>query len=131
MTPVTNVRIDKWLWAVRVYKSRSLAAEACRGGGVSIAGQPVKPSRDVKVGDVISAKAGEITKTIKVLGLIERRVGAQAAREHAEDLTPASEYAKARETKFRPFFYRPKGMGRPTKKEGRALRRLGTSNGRG
>ncbi|MEK7675931.1 MAG: RNA-binding S4 domain-containing protein [Verrucomicrobiota bacterium] len=128
MTPVTNVRIDKWLWAVRVYKSRSLATEACRTGRVSIAGQPVKPSRDVKIGDVISAKKGEMNMTIKVLGLIERRVGAQIAKEHAEDLTPASEYAKAREPKHQSLFYRPKGMGRPTKKEGRVLRRLVTPN---
>jgi ribosome-associated heat shock protein Hsp15 len=121
MTTTTPVRIDKWLWAVRVFKTRSLAAEACRRGHVLIAGQPVKPSRDVKINDIISTQVGEITRTIKVLGFIDRRVGAQVAKEFAEDQTPASEYEKRREKSFPSVFFRPKGAGRPTKKDRRQI----------
>src|SRR5207302_5175422 len=107
-------RIDKWLWAVRIYKTRSLATEACKLGRVTIAGQSVKPSRDVKINDLILAQTGQITRTIKVLGLLERRVGAKVVREYAEDLTPASELEKPRDPILQPLFSRPKGMGRPT-----------------
>jgi ribosome-associated heat shock protein Hsp15 len=124
MNEPASTRIDKWLWAVRIFKTRSLATSACRDGQVTIGGQAVKPSRDVKVGDLIQAKTGEITRTIKVLKFLDRRVGAQVAKEYAEDLTPASEYEKAREPNFRPFNYRPKGSGRPTKKERRDIDRI-------
>src|ERR1700720_3999382 len=97
MNTPASVRIDKWLWAIRLFKTRSLATEACRHGRVSVGGQPVKPSRDVKSGDLIVAKTGELTRTVKVLALLEHRVGAQAVKEYAEDLTPASEYEKPRE----------------------------------
>ena len=116
-----GVRIDKWLWAVRLYKTRALAAEACRGGHVEIAGIKVKPAREVRVGETVITRMGEITRTTRVLGLIERRVGAQAAKALAEDLTPASEYAKKREPDFNPVLLRPKGLGRPTKKDRRDL----------
>src|SRR5689334_11779363 len=102
-TPAT-VRIDKWLWAVRIYKTRSLATAACREGRVTISQQPVKPSRDVKVGDLILAKTGDITRTIKVLGLLEQRVGAAAAKEFAGDLTPPEEYEKRRAPVLQPLF---------------------------
>lgn len=118
------VRIDKWLWAVRLYKTRALAMAACRGGHVKVAGHPVKPSREVRVNDLIEAKTGEINRTVKVLGIIERRVGASAVKEFAEDLTPASEYEKRREPVLEPMFFRPKGTGRPTKKERRSLDKL-------
>lgn len=119
----TGVRIDKWLWAARIFKTRSLAAAACREGRVTIGGQAVIPSREVKINDVILATNGEITRTIKVLGLLERRVGAQAVREFAEDQTPAAEYEKAREPVLQPIFFRPKGGGRPTKKDRRDLKK--------
>ncbi len=121
----TLVRIDKWLWAVRIYKTRSLATTACRAGQVTIGGQPVKPSREVKINDLILAKTGEITRTTKVLGLLEQRVGAQAAKEFAEDLTPASEYEKPRAPALQPLFHRPKGTGRPTKRDRRRLGKFG------
>ncbi len=114
-----NVRIDKWLWAVRVFKTRTLAAAACRAGHVRIAGEPVKPSRFVKVHDVISAKIGPITKTVQVLALIENRVGAQLAKEYAEDQTPEAEYEKLRQIKQNASLGPPKGWGRPTKKNRR------------
>lgn len=119
----SHVRIDKWLWAVRLYKTRTLAAEACKSGHVEIAGQKVKPSRLVRIHEVISAKTVMIIKTVKVLGLVERRVGAQLAKQHVEDLTPASEYAKLKEMNTRPVYYQP-GFGRPTKKNRRAFERL-------
>jgi ribosome-associated heat shock protein Hsp15 len=113
--------MDKWLWAVRVYKTRSLATEACRAGHVKIGGEPVKPSRNVHVGEVITAHVGHITRMVKVLGLIHQRVSAEAARRHMEDLTPPEEYQKQRETQAQPFFFRAKGTGRPTKKDRRLL----------
>jgi ribosome-associated heat shock protein Hsp15 len=121
MAESPSVRLDKWLWAVRVFKSRSLASEACRCGHVSIAGRPVKPSREVKIDDIIVVLKDELTRTYKVLQLLQRRVGAQAAREFAEDQTPASEFEKRRQPGFRPAGYRPKGSGRPTKKERREI----------
>src|SRR5579859_3795744 len=111
MTAPASVRIDKWLWAVRIYKTRSLATAACRDGRVTIAGQPAKPARDVKINDLILAKNGDITRTIKVLALLEQRVGAPMVKQFAEDLTPASEYEKKREPVLEPMFFRPKGAG--------------------
>ena len=119
------VRIDKWLWAARVFKTRSLAIEACRGGHVKIDGQAVKPARDVRIGEIITATIGPMTKTVKVLGLIDKRVGAAAVKEFACDLTPPSEYEKTREPVYQPLLLRPKGMGRPTKKDRRALEKFG------
>jgi ribosome-associated heat shock protein Hsp15 len=119
------VRIDKWLWAVRLYKTRSLATTACREGRVTIGSQAAKPSRDVRVNDIILAKTGDVTRTIKVLGLLERRVGAQAVKQFAEDLTPASEYERPKEVVLQPLFQRPKGMGRPTKKDRREMNKFG------
>jgi ribosome-associated heat shock protein Hsp15 len=115
-----SVRIDKWLWAARVFKTRSQASDSCRHGHVQVAGQPVKPSRLVRIQDVIVVKKDQMTRTFKVLQLLDRRVGAAAAKEYAEDLTPASEFEKPREPYFHPFV-RPRGTGRPTKKERRQL----------
>ena len=119
-----EVRIDKWLWAVRIYKSRSLATAACSAGKVRIGGEPLKPSRSFRIGDVISAATGDITRTVRVVALLDRRVGATVVAEYMQDLTPASEYAKPREPNFRPLLLRPKGAGRPTKKDRRKLDEL-------
>jgi ribosome-associated heat shock protein Hsp15 len=116
-----DIRIDKWLWAVRVFKTRSLATDACRNGRVTIGGQAVKPSRDVRVGETIVVQKDEMTRKYKALGLLERRVGAPIAKEYVEDLTPPSEFEKKREPNFLPPMHRPKGAGRPTKKDRRAL----------
>lgn len=121
MNEATGVRFDKWLWAVRLFKTRSLAASACRLGQVTVEGQPVKPARDVRVGETIAARTGDITRTVKVLQLLENRVGAPRVKEFAEDLTPASEYEKLKNGKLPPLFVRPKGAGRPTKKDRRTL----------
>ncbi|MEW6157979.1 MAG: RNA-binding S4 domain-containing protein, partial [Verrucomicrobiota bacterium] len=89
MTASDAVRVDKWLWSVRLYKSRTLASAACLAGAVHINGAAVKPSRTVHVGDVISARIGEITRTVKVVALLESRVGAKLVPQFMQDLTPA------------------------------------------
>ena len=100
MNSSPEIRIDKWLWAVRIYKTRTLATDACRAGHVKIGGESVKPSRTVRLHDVITAQVGQIQRTVKVLGFIEQRVGAQVAKEFAEDQTPESEFQKRREKFF-------------------------------
>ena len=119
-----DVRIDKWLWAVRVFKTRTLATEACRAGHVKVAGHPVRAARPVRIGETIEAQVGDLHRTVKVLGLLPTRVGAQVAKDFAEDLTPPEEYQKQRDPKFRPLFIRPAGSGRPTKKDRRDMEKL-------
>src|SRR5262245_45693225 len=116
-----RVRIDRWLWAVRLYKSRSLATEACHAGHVKIGGNSVKPSRDVRTGERISVFAGQVRRTVKVLALLDRRVGAKLVSQFLEDLTPPEEYMRAREETGVRF---PKGFGRPTKKQRRQWERF-------
>ncbi len=121
MPTPASVRIDKWLWAVRLYKSRSLATDACNAGHVKIGGANVKPSRDVRIGEEISARSGRVQHTVKVLALLDQRVGAKRVPEFLEDLTPPDEYARARqEARHAPILF-PKGFGRPTKKQRRQL----------
>jgi ribosome-associated heat shock protein Hsp15 len=122
-TRAPSVRLDKWLWAVRVFKTRSLASAACRHGHVTISGQKAKPSREVRVGDLLILLKDNLTRTFKVLQLLDHRVGAPVAREFVEDQTPASELEKARQPAFRPVDLRLKASGRPTKKERRILDR--------
>jgi ribosome-associated heat shock protein Hsp15 len=119
--PVTSVRLDKWLWAVRVYKTRALATAACRKGWVEIDGHAAKASHDVRRGETIVARTDVMTRTVKAVALLEQRVGAALVANYAEDLTPASEYAKRPEPSLGPPVFRPPGAGRPTKKERRAL----------
>lgn len=128
-SPVGNeARIDKWLWAVRLFKTRTLAADACRNGHVIIAEHRVKPSRDVRAGDVISAKAAGVQRTVKVLGLPPSRISAKLVGEFMEDLTPAAEYEKAREAAALPQFTWARGAGRPTKKNRRLWEKFGPEN---
>jgi ribosome-associated heat shock protein Hsp15 len=119
-----GVRMDKWLWAARVFKTRGLAADACRHGRVTIAGLAVKASREIKINDVIVVEKDGLTRTFKVLQLLHQRVGASVAKECVEEQTPEAELQKTREPRFEPVFYRPKGSGRPTKKERRAITRI-------
>ena len=118
-----SVRIDKWLWAVRLYRSRSLATEACNGGHVKIGGNKVKPSREVRTGEEITVFAGRVRRTVKVLALLDQRVGAKLVSQHLEDLTPPEEYARAREEAAAGARF-PAGIGRPTKKQRRQLERF-------
>jgi ribosome-associated heat shock protein Hsp15 len=116
-----TVRIDKWLWAIRIYKTRSLASEACRGGKVKINGQDIKPSKIVKIGDVYSISVDHITRTVKVIALTEKRLSPKLVDGIYEDLTPKEEYQKPILLKNFAFSRRNKGAGRPTKKERRDL----------
>jgi ribosome-associated heat shock protein Hsp15 len=124
MESVADVRMDKWLWAVRLYKTRTMAAAACTSGKVRIGGQPVKPARSVRVGEVITAAVGGLTRTVKVVNLVRQRLSAPLAVQCYNDLTPASEYEKPRQPNFQPFIVRPRGLGRPTKKDRRKIEGL-------
>ncbi len=124
MVETLSVRLDKWLWAVRVFKTRALACAACRRGQVTISGQTAKPSREVRAHDIVVVRKDDVTRQYKVLALLDRRVGAPEARAYAEDQTAPSELEKKRRPDFRPFVYRPKGSGRPTKKERRQIDRF-------
>lgn len=119
-----GVRIDKWLWAVRVFKTRSQATDSCKSGKVKIEDTSVKPSREVKLNEVIVVQVQHISKTLKVIGLLNNRVGAKLVPEYMEDLTPAEEYDKEKIKKEINYEYRDRGLGRPTKKERRLIDRL-------
>jgi ribosome-associated heat shock protein Hsp15 len=119
-TDDTLVRIDKWLWAVRLFKTRSQATLACRNGKISIDGDLLKPSREAKLGMIISIKQGPIVKKVKVIELLQKRVGPKLVSNFMEDLTPEEEYKKLELIKEQPTF-RPRGLGRPTKKERRDI----------
>lgn len=122
----SEVRVDKWLWAMRIFKTRSIATEACKKGRVTIGteGQLVKASRPIKIGDVINVRKPPITYTFRVLALTENRLGAKLVPEYCENITPASEYELLEMVKISGFVDRRKGLGRPTKKEGRDLNRF-------
>lgn len=123
--PKMDVRMDKWLWSVRLFKTRSLAAEACASGKVRINGQPVKPARSVHPGEqltvALAIPTGVLTRTVKVVGLIDKRVGAKLVPNFLEDLTSAEELAKLSEKAALAEGYRPPGAGRPTKRDRRIL----------
>lgn len=114
-------RIDKWLWAARIFKTRSIAANACKNGRVMLGGVIVKPSRTVKVGDVVSVKKPPVTYSFKILKTIEQRVGAKLLPEIYENVTDAKQYELLEMSRISGFVDRARGTGRPTKKERRAL----------
>ena len=115
-----SVRIDKYLWAVRVYKTRTLATEACKKGRVTVDDMPAKPSRMVTAGDIIEVKKMPILYSYKVLDPIEKRVGAKIVENYVENITPQEELHKL-EMQDDFFVKRDRGAGRPTKKERRLL----------
>jgi ribosome-associated heat shock protein Hsp15 len=119
-----GIRIDKWLWSVRIYKTRSQATDACRDGKVRILDHAVKASHCVKNDDIITIRISPFTKTIKVVGLIERRVSAKLAESFVQDLTPKEEYQKLKLIRETNFEYRDRGTGRPTKKQRREIEDL-------
>lgn len=121
MTTPREVRLDKWLWSVRLFKTRTLAARACLSGKVYVNTQRAKPARCVRVGEIITAATGDVTRTVKVTALLDRRVGAKLVSQFCEDLTPASEYEKPREKFSAVPGFRSKGLGRPTKKARRSI----------
>ena len=114
-------RIDKWLWAARIFKTRSIASDACKNGRVTIGGVNAKPSRTVKVGDVVSVKKAPVTYSFKVLKTIEQRVGAKLVPEIYENVTDPKQYELLEMSRISGFVDRARGTGRPTKKERRAL----------
>lgn len=116
-----TARIDKWLWAARIFKTRSIASDACKNGRVTIGGVNMKPSRSVKVGDVVSVKKPPITYSFKVLKTIEQRVGAKLIPEIFENVTDPKQYELLEMSRISGFVDRARGTGRPTKKERRAL----------
>ncbi|MBQ7424061.1 MAG: RNA-binding S4 domain-containing protein [Prevotella sp.] len=116
-----EARIDKWLWAARIFKTRSIAADACKNGRVTIDGVSVKPSRMVKEGEVVSVKKPPITYSFRILKCIEQRVGAKLIPEIYENVTDPSQYELLEMTRISGFVDRARGTGRPTKKERRAL----------
>ncbi len=115
------MRIDRYLWAIRAYKTRSISAEACRAGKVQMDGQSVKPSRQVKVGDIITFRYGVMNKTIEVLELVPNRLKASLAVEKYKDLTPPEELERVEMLHQMRNEHRERGTGRPTKKERRQL----------
>ena len=117
-------RIDKWLWAVRLFKTRSQATDACRAGSVFVAGRPVKASHDARPGEVVVVRQGLIRRTLKVLAVPPARLGAKLVAGYCEDQTPPDEFARARAQRVQQFLARAKGSGRPTKRDRRLLDRL-------
>ncbi len=116
-----EVRIDKWLWAVRLFKTRSLAAEACKKGKIMILGNTIKASRNIKVGDVIQIKKNPVVYSFKVLDLSENRMGAKLVPEFMENVTPQEQLEILELSKFNSFGQRDRGAGRPTKKDRRDM----------
>jgi len=122
MSPESDApRIDKWLWAIRIYKTRTLATEACKAGKIKIDGQAVKPSRQLKLMEIITISQAPLTKTIRVKTLIHNRISAKLVPENADDLTPAEEYEKLKLIQEVNGERRDRGVGRPTKKQRRLI----------
>ena len=117
----SEARIDKWLWAARIYKTRTLSSDACKNGRITINGALAKPSRTVKVGDLVGVKKSPITYSFRVLQTIEKRVGAKLLPEVFENVTPPEQYELLEMNRISGFVDRARGTGRPTKKDRRAL----------
>ncbi len=119
-----GVRIDKWLWAVRLFKTRNQASEACKSGKVRLNGNIVKPSHEIKPGNEITLSQPPLTRQFKVLQLLENRVGAPLVALYLQDLTPGSEYERVKKMRELSFEYRDPGAGRPTKHQRREIEGL-------
>ena len=116
-----EARIDKWLWASRIFKTRSIAADACKNGRVTVGDVTVKPSRMVKVGETVSVRKPPITYSFRILKTIEQRVGAKLLPEIYENVTAPEQYELLEMTRISGFVDRARGTGRPTKKDRRSL----------
>ena len=116
-----EARIDKWLWASRIFKTRSIAADACKNGRVTVGNVTVKPSRMVKVGETVSVRKPPITYSFRILKTIEQRVGAKLLPEIYENVTAPEQYELLEMTRISGFVDRARGTGRPTKKDRRSL----------
>ena len=119
-----STRIDKWLWTVRLFKSRSISTEACKAGKVKVEGKNIKPSKDVKVGDIITVQQNPIIKTVQVKQILKNRVSATLAALAMEDLTSTEEYDKLKLMRELNYERRDHGLGRPTKRDRREIEKL-------
>ncbi len=119
-----TVRLDKWLWAVRIFKTRSLASDACRGGKIKINGENAKPSREIKAGEIIEVQLTGIKKTLEVIQPAKNRVAAKLVNELVKDLTPPEEYERLEFMRQMKTEQRDRGTGRPTKKDRRDISRI-------
>lgn len=117
-------RVDKWLWAVRVFKTRSIATDAVKKGRVEVNDVIVKPSRMLKPGDVVKVRKAPVTYSFRVIQLVQNRLGAKLVPEYMENITPQSELDLLDVVRISGFIDRRKGLGRPTKREGRDLERF-------
>lgn len=118
---MNEVRMDKWLWAMRIFKTRTIATEACKKGRVYVGDALAKPSRTIKVGDVVKVRKPPVTYSFRVLALTQNRLGAKLVPDYMENITPQSELDLLEIVKISGFIDRRKGLGRPTKREGREL----------
>ena len=118
---MNEVRIDKWMWATRIFKTRTMATDACKKNRISVGGVPVKPSRMIKADDVIAVRKPPVTYSFRALDVTEKRIGAKLVPQYYENITRPEEYELLELNKISGFVDRAKGMGRPTKKERRDL----------
>lgn len=123
---MSEARIDKWMWAVRIFKTRTIAAEACKKGRININGALAKAARTVKPGDVIQVRKPPVTYSFKVLQAIEKRVGPKLVAEMMENITTPDQYELLEMSRISGFVNRAKGTGRPTKKDRRNLEEFTT-----
>ncbi len=121
MESQNGTRIDKWLWAVRLYKTRSLAAEACKLGKVICNGVKVKPSKEIKQGEVYEVNIDQLHRRVRVIGLLGNRVGAKDVAKYMEDLTSEEEYERIKTARSAAFELRDRHTGRPTKRDRRLI----------
>ena len=119
-----KIRIDKWLWMVRLFKTRTMASEACQAGKVKIAGINCKPSREIKQEDKIQVRIGQLLKSVKVLDIPKSRLPAKQVVDFYEDLTSPEEYERVKMLRTQAVEYRKHGLGRPTKRDRRQLEYL-------
>ena len=119
-----KLRIDKYLWAIRIFKTRTLASDACKAGRVKLDGNNIKPSHEVKVGELYNVAKGAERKVVKVTGLLENRVDAKTAVFFYEDITPVEQTHAFKSMFHAPILKRDRGTGRPTKKDRRDINDL-------
>ena len=121
MAEKDKLRIDKYLWAIRIFKTRTLAADACKAGRVKLEGQNIKPSHEVKVGETYQVSKGPDRKVVKVTGLLENRVDAKTSVGFYEDITPVEQTQAFKSMFNAPVLKRDRGTGRPTKRDRREI----------
>jgi len=128
MVSEKKIRIDKWLWAVRIFKTRNQATEACKKGKILINDMPVKPSHTIRLDEIVVVKKLPVIHTYRITGFLEKRLPAKLVVNYVENLTPEYKLEKSIMNKISVFVRRNKGLGRPTKKERRTLDKLKNSN---